>query len=275
MTRCINSHPSPCPLSRERTKIANSAVSSSSSSFSRTSPSMRPVSSSRAMNAMSCWWLRWLSQSISSALSSAMRAKKRSRRSSALTSAKKSRYNAVSSGCTGRISTRSPPRVVSCPSFKPKSPLSGIGATGAVRTAEWPGTWIAVRGPTRAPHQLRLLGSRFRLFPDADVPCFRHQPEAEEEAHQRNKDRIEQRVKEAAGRCESRRGDERHQPAAPAIADVIWHRYRGVTDAGREVLRQEGADRPIDHPHVIHQDGNDKDRDRIVDIVRLRHRPEP
>src|SRR5262249_13780076 len=39
------------PLSRERTKMANSAVSSSSSSFRRTSPSMRPVSSSRAMNA--------------------------------------------------------------------------------------------------------------------------------------------------------------------------------------------------------------------------------
>jgi hypothetical protein len=62
--------------------------------------------------------------------------KKRSRGSSALTSAKKSRYNAVSSG-RGRISTRSPHRVVSCPSFKPKSPLSGISATGAVHTAEW------------------------------------------------------------------------------------------------------------------------------------------
>src|SRR5262249_38650730 len=82
-------------------------------------------------------------------------------------------------------------------------------------------------------------------------------------------------VKEAAGRCECRRGDERHQPAAPTIADVIWHRYRGVTDAGREVLRQKRADRAIDHPHVVHQDGNDKDRDWIVDIVRLRHRPEP
>src|SRR5262249_22494263 len=37
----------------------------------------------------------------------------------------------------GRISTRSPPRVVLCPSFKPKSPLSGIGATGALRVSEW------------------------------------------------------------------------------------------------------------------------------------------
>src|SRR5262245_5930087 len=241
---------------------------------------MRPVSSSRAMNAMSCWWLRWLSQSISSALSSAMRAKKRSRRSSALTSAKKSRYNAVSSGRTGRISTRSPPRVVSCPSFKPKSPLSGIGATGApAPLSGWPLCWNvdSRAGPHTGPAPIRLSGSRFRLFrlPDADVPRFRHQPEAKDETYQRNEDRIEQRVKEAAGRCERRRGDERHQPAAPAVADVIWHRYRGVTDARREVFRQKRADRPIDHPHVVHQDGNDKDRDRIVDIVRLRHRPEP
>src|SRR5262249_20443588 len=181
-----------------------------------------------------------------------MRAKKRSRRSSALTSAKKSRYNAVSSGRTGRISTRSPPRVAPCPSFKPKSPLSGIFATGAPRASEWLATVLecdSSAGLHTSPAPILLLGSRFRLFrlPDANVPRFRHQPEAKDEAHQRNEDRIEQRVKEAAGRRERRRGDERHQPAAPAVADVIWHRYRGVTDAGREILRQEGADRPRDH----------------------------
>ena len=86
-----------------------------------------------------------------------------------------------------------------------------------------------MRGPTRAPHQLRLLGSRFRLFPDAYVPRFRHQPEAKDQAHRRDEDRIEQRVPEATGCRECRRGDERHQPAAPAIADMIRHRYRGVT----------------------------------------------
>src|SRR6266536_2807355 len=51
-----------------------------------------------------------------------MRAKNRSLRSSALTSRKKSGYNAMSSGRTRRISTRSPPRIVSCNSLKPKSP---------------------------------------------------------------------------------------------------------------------------------------------------------
>src|SRR5216684_8447094 len=60
-----------------------------------------------------------------------MRAKNRSRRSSALTSPKKSGYNAMSSGRARRISTRSPPRIVSCNSLKPKSSLSGIGATSS------------------------------------------------------------------------------------------------------------------------------------------------
>src|SRR5262249_5273756 len=126
----------------------------------------------------------------------------------------KSRYNAVSSGRTGRISTRSPSRVVSCPSFKPKSFLSGIGATGAVRTAEWLITKLQRALPFGAPHTglapMRLLCSHLRPLPAADVPRFRHQREAKNEAHQRYEDRREQRVKEAAGRCECRRGDERH-----------------------------------------------------------------
>src|SRR5262249_11601970 len=69
--------------------------------------------------------------SISAALSSATSAKNRSRRSSALTSARKSRYNATSSGRARRISTRSPPGTVLCNSLEPKSPLFGIGATSA------------------------------------------------------------------------------------------------------------------------------------------------
>jgi hypothetical protein len=55
--------------------------------------------------------------------------KKRSRRSSALTLRKKSGYSAMSSDRARRISTRWPPRIVSCNSLKLDSPLSGIGAT--------------------------------------------------------------------------------------------------------------------------------------------------
>jgi len=61
--------------------------------------------------------------------------KNRSRRSSALTSRKKSGYNAVSSDRARRISTRSPPRIISCNSLKFKSPLTGIGPTGASSAA--------------------------------------------------------------------------------------------------------------------------------------------
>jgi len=58
--------------------------------------------------------------------------KNRSRRSSALTSRKKSGYNAVSSDRARRISTRSPPRIISCNSLKP---LSGIGPTSSSSAA--------------------------------------------------------------------------------------------------------------------------------------------
>src|SRR5439155_8408974 len=115
----------PVTLEARAHQVANSAVCSSSSSFKRTSPSMRPVSSSSPTKATLCL-SRWPSLSISSALSSAISAKNRSRRSSALTSARKSRYSATSSACARRICTRSPPRTVSCNSFRPSSLFCGI-----------------------------------------------------------------------------------------------------------------------------------------------------
>src|SRR5262249_54732744 len=55
--------------------------------------------------------------------------------SSALTSARKSRYNATSSGRARRISSRSPPGLVLCNSLEPESPLFGIGAASAPCTS--------------------------------------------------------------------------------------------------------------------------------------------
>src|SRR5216683_7218953 len=121
------------------------------------------------------------------------------------------------------------------------------------------------RGPrTDAPSRSGFCLGR---FPDADVPSFRHQEKGKDEAHSGNDDWIEQCVPEAAGRRERRRRDERHQAAAPAVADVIWHRHRGVADAGREELRQERANRPVDHADIVYEDGDDQDRDRIVDVA--------
>src|SRR5467141_3444360 len=89
-----------------------------------------------------------------------------------------------------------------------------------------------------APHESDLLGWCFGglcLIPDADMSSFWHQEEGEEEAHRGNRDRIDQRVADAAGGRESRRGDERHQSATPAVADVIWHRHRRVANPAGEV----------------------------------------
>ena len=88
-------------------------------------------------------------------------------------------------------------------------------------------------------------------------------------------DRVDQRVADAAGGRESCRSDERHQSAAPAVADVIRHRHRRVSNPAGEVFRQERPDRPVHHPDVANENEDDEDRDRIVDVARLRDRSQP
>src|SRR5262249_3778251 len=87
--------------------------------------------------------------------------------------------------------------------------------------------------------QLRLC--RLRL-PNAVLPGLRHQEQAEHEAHRRNGDRVDQSIAETARRLVRRRGDEGHQSAAPAIADVIWDGYRCVANPGREIFSQKRPD---------------------------------
>src|SRR5262245_5888148 len=77
-------------------------------------------------------------------------------------------------------------------------------------------------GAFTAPHESRL-NSRWDLlrFPNADLARLRHQEETEDEADRWDENWIEQRIPQAAG-CRERGGrDERHQPAAPAVPDVI------------------------------------------------------
>jgi hypothetical protein len=51
---------------------------------------------------------------------------------------------------------------------------------------------------------------------------------ADYEAYGRNRDRIDKRVAKAARCLKGRRSDERHQPTAPAIPDVIRDGHGGV-----------------------------------------------
>src|SRR5262252_3764230 len=58
-----------------------------------------------------------------------------------------------------------------------------------------------------------------QMPPDAGVTGLGHQEQAEHETHRGYRDRIDQcRLQTVCG-LERRRGDQRHQPAAPAVTD--------------------------------------------------------
>ena len=116
---------------------------------------------------------------------------------------------------------------------------------------------------------------RRRLVPDAPLTRFRHQEQAEHESDRRNGNRVDQRVTEATRRGISRRRDEGHQAAAPAIADVIRHGDRSVADPAGEIFGEERTDRAVHQADIADHDGDDDDRDRIVDIAWLRDQAEP
>src|SRR6266516_4026746 len=120
----------------------------------------------------------------------------------------------------------------------------------------------------------RLCLGRLRL-PDFHLARLRHQVQAQHQAYRRDGDRVDQSISDTTGRRIRRRGDEWHQPATPAVADHIRHGYRRVADPAGEIFGQERADRPVDHPDIGDQNGDDEDRDRIVDTARMRDRSEP
>jgi hypothetical protein len=66
--------------------------------------------------------------------------------------------------------------------------------------------------------QLRLY--RRRLRPDAVLPSLWHQEQAEHEGYRGNSDRVDQSIAKTARCLVRRRGDERYQSAAPAIAMI-------------------------------------------------------
>src|SRR5690348_4478706 len=98
----------------------------------------------------------------------------------------------------------------------------------AERAAAWKSSAVSKVCRAWRPRTWATLlrcGSRLYRFPDADFARLRHQDEGEHEAHRGNRNRVDQRVADAAGGCKSCRSDERHQSAAPAVADVIGHRH--------------------------------------------------
>ena len=100
--------------------------------------------------------------------------------------------------------------------------------------------------------------------PRSYFASLRHQEQAEHEAYRRNSDRVDQSISDTA-RCRvCRRGDEWHQSAAPAVADHVRHGYRRVADPGGEKFGQERADRPVDHPNIGDENGDDEDRNRML-----------
>jgi hypothetical protein len=77
------------------------------------------------------------------------------------------------------------------------------------------------------------------MFPDAHFVRLGHEEEAQDQAHRRNRDRVDQCIGETAGRLIRGRGDERDQAAAPAIADHVGHGYRRVADPAGEEFGKE------------------------------------
>src|SRR5579871_153761 len=66
------------------------------------------------------------------------------------------------------------------------------------------------------------------MLPDAHLASLGHQEHAEDQTDRRNRDRVDQRVGKTARRLIRGCRDERHQTAAPAVADHVRHGYRGV-----------------------------------------------
>src|SRR5262249_23337644 len=76
------------------------------------------------------------------------------------------------------------------------------------------------------------------LLQNAVLACLGHREDRDQEHDRRHDDGIDKRIPDAP-RGEIHRGrDDRDQAAPPAIADVVWHRYRRVADAAREELGQ-------------------------------------
>ena len=72
-----------------------------------------------------------------------------------------------------------------------------------------------------------------------------------------------------------RRGDDREggggqEAAEPAVADMVGQRHRRVADPRREQLDQQRRDRPVDHGHIEHEQEQDRDDQRPVDLRRSR-----
>src|SRR5690242_14325929 len=91
----------------------------------------------------------------------------------------------------------------------------------------------------RASHLPKLGGLTADLVPDADVARLLDEQAADDDRHERHDDRVDQAGEDVAGRREQRRGDEREEPAEPAVPDVVWDRQARVPDAGWEVLDEE------------------------------------
>src|SRR5258707_666948 len=77
--------------------------------------------------------------------------------------------------------------------------------------------------------------------------------EAYDDANRRNHHRINEATERDSGALNYRSTDGRDAATEPAVADVIRHRHRAVTDLGREQFYKEGGDRPVDHGHQDHE----------------------
>src|SRR5882672_7750162 len=106
-----------------------------------------------------------------------------------------------------------------------------------------------------------------RGTPNTIVARLRHHKQADEEAHRRHRNRVDQGTAHAAGRQKCGGGDEWHQAPAPTVADVVGHGNGRVADSAWKILCQERPDRAVHHADVGHQDEYDEDRGRIVDCA--------
>jgi hypothetical protein len=84
------------------------------------------------------------------------------------------------------------------------------------------------------------------MFPDAHVAGLRHEDQAQDQAHGGDSDRVDQRISETAGRLKRRRGDERHQAAAPAIANHVGHGDGRVANPAGEKFGKECAEMALE-----------------------------
>src|SRR5262245_22248283 len=135
-----------------------------------------------------------------------------------------------------------------CPYFGRPSPSSASGLWSIVirQSQMMDGRQhYAVRRPSSIAHYLLNVWwlSRRSVGSNIVVLGFPEEYRADDKADTCDGHRVPQAGEVIAGAGDQAQADDRYQSAEDAVADMVGQRHRGIADAGREQLDQEGRDR--------------------------------